>query len=222
MFEILKSSPLFASLDIRDINILISNILHQIKSFSKDEVLAYSGERVEKAIILLEGKLKGEMVDFAGSSLKIEELEPPQMVAPAFLYGPQSFFPVNLSALSDGKILIIYKNDFTQLLSNDQRVLNNYLNIVSGKAQFLSRKITFLSFKTIKEKIAYYLLNNLKSGSSNLILNQSQKALAEMFGVARPSLARSISELEEDKIIRWERNEVLIIDIQSLKSILGR
>jgi len=222
MFEILKLSPLFAGLEVQDINSLINKVLYQVRCFSNSEVLAYSGESVEKAMILLEGKLKGEMIDFAGSSLKIEELDPPQMVAAAFLYGHQSFFPVNLSALSDGKILIIYKKQFTQLLSLDQRVLSNYLNIVSGKAQFLSRKITFLSFKTIREKIAFYLLNHLKPGNMVLQLNQSQKSLAEMFGVARPSLARTISEMEEEKIIRWDRFQIVVVDILLLKSILGR
>jgi len=222
MFEALKDSPLFKGLEISDIDLLINNTLHQIKQFSNKEVLAYSGEKVEKAMILLEGKLQGEMIDFAGNSLKIEEMDPPQMVAAAFLYGPQSVFPVNLSAIADGKMLIIYKKDFTQLLSDDQRVLNNYLNIVSGKAQFLSRKITFLSFKTIKEKIAYYLLQNLRSGSQMVTMTQSQKGLAEMLGVARPSLARTISEMEADQLIRWERNQVEIINLKLLQIILGR
>lgn len=222
MFETLKASPLFKGLETEDINSLINNSSHQIKQFSNKEVLAYAGEKVEKAMILLEGKLQGEMIDFAGNSLKIEEMEPPQMVAAAFLYGPQSVFPVNLSAVSEGKMLIIFKNDFTQLLSADQRVLSNYLNIISGKAQFLSRKITFLSFKTIKEKIAYYLLQNFKTGNQVVIINQSQKGLAEMLGVARPSLARTISEMESDRLIKWERNQVEILDLKSLQGILGR
>jgi len=222
MFESLKASPLFKGLEIEDINSLINNSSHQIKQFSNKEVLAYAGEKVEKAMILLEGRLQGEMIDFAGNSLKIEEMEPPQMVAAAFLYGPQSAFPVNLSAISDGKMLVIFKNDFTQLLAADQRVLNNYLNIVSGKAQFLSRKITFLSFKTIKEKIAYYLLQNFKTGNQVVIINQSQKGLAEMLGVARPSLARTISEMQSDQLIKWERDQVEIIDLKSLQAILGR
>jgi len=222
MFEALMSSPLFSGLDSQEINVLINKVLYQIKHFSNRDVLAYAGESVERAMILLEGRLQGEMIDFAGNSLKIEELEPPQMVAAAFLYGPQSVFPVNLSAMSDGKLLVIYKKDFTQLLSADQRVLSNFLNIVSGKAQFLSGKITFLSFKTIKEKIAFFLLHQSKSGSPVTLINKSQKGLAEMFGVARPSLARTISEMEKDQLIRWERNQVVILNFKSLRAILGK
>jgi CRP/FNR family transcriptional regulator, dissimilatory nitrate respiration regulator len=222
MYEVLKVSPLFKGLEIEETTSLINNTLHQIKHFSNNEVLAYKDEKVDKAMILLNGKLQGEMIDYAGNSLKIEEIEPPQMVAAAFLYGPESVFPVNLSALSEGKMLIFYKKDFTQMLSTDQRVLINYLNIISGKAQFLSGKITFLNYKTIKEKIAHYLLQNFKSGSQIVTSNQSQKGLAELLGVARPSLARTISEMEAGQIIRWERNQVIILNLKSLQAILGK
>ena len=222
MFEILKDSQLFRGLEQNEVDSLINNTLHQIRQFSNKEVLAFSGEKVEKAMILLEGKLQGEMVDLAGNSLKIEEIEPPQMVAAAFLYGPQSVFPVNLSVVTNGKMLVIYKKDFTKMLSGDQRVLNNYLNIVSGKAQFLSRKITFLSFKTIKEKIAYFLLQNSKKDTNIIQMNHSQKSLAELLGVARPSLARTIGEMESDRLFLWERNQVTILDLQAIQAVLGK
>lgn len=231
MNTILKESPLFRGLETGEIEILIQNTQHQYKQFSNKDVIAFSGEPVEKAMILLEGKLQGEMLDFSGNRLKIEEIEPPQMVAAAFLYGPQSFFPVNLSALSEGRLLVIFKKDFTLMLSRDLRVLNNYLNIVSAKAQFLSQKITFLSLKTIREKIAYLLMQKLKKAHQDsssghkgtmVMIDQNQTELAGLMGVARPSLARTISEMETEGIIRWNRNEVFVLDPKALNSILGR
>lgn len=222
MFQVLLNSPLFRGLTINEIESLITSTAHQVKHFSARDMLAFSGERVDKAILLLEGRLQGEMVDFAGNSLKIEELEPPHMVAAAFLYGPQSVFPVNLSAKTDGRILIVYKPEFTLMLSKEPRVLNNYLNIVSSKAQFLSGKITFLNFKTIKEKIAFFLLQNIKKDEPIVPINQTQKGLSELFGVARPSLARSIGEMEEAGILKWERDRVIVLNTQELNSILGR
>lgn len=222
MLSALKESPLFKGLEIGEIETLIHHTPHQYKQFANKEVIAFSGERVEKAMLLLGGKLQGEMLDFSGNRLKIEEIEPPQMVAAAFLYGPQSVFPVNLSALSDGRLLVIFKKDFTQMLSGEPRVLNNYLNIVSGKAQFLSQKITFLSFRTIREKIAFFLLQQLKNEGSVVNIDQNQTELAVLMGVARPSLARTISEMESEGIIRWERNRVTVPDPKGLNSILGR
>jgi CRP-like cAMP-binding protein len=208
---------------LEELDDLFQKVNHQIRQFKSGELLAQAGEVVDKGLLLMQGRLQGEMVDFAGNSLKIEELEPPQMVAAAFLYGPQSKFPVFLSAKTDGKMLVIRKSEFTRMLSIEQRVMVNYINIVSGKAQFLSGKITFLSLKTIREKIAYYLLHRTTSATNNQIdIDQTQTSLADLFGVSRPSLTRTILEMEKQNVLTWSRDKVSISDMKKLNQILGR
>lgn len=221
MYQPLQASPLFKGLDANAIERIIAETPHAIKTFTKKSLLALSGEEVTQAMLLLKGKLQGEMLDFSGNSLKIEELNPPQMVAAAFLFGQQSRFPVNLSALADGELLSIKKRDFTAMLSREPQVLNNYLNIVSSKAQFLSRKITFLKFKTIREKLAFFLLQHVKQGIKSIELQQSQTSLAELFGVARPSLARTIGEMETEGVLSWNRRTVEILAPEKLREILS-
>lgn len=223
MFRILLNSPLFKGLTIDELDALFKKINYQIRQFRSGELLAQAGESVDKAFLLMQGRLQGEMVDFAGNSLKIEELDPPQMVAAAFLFGPQSIFPVHLSAKTDGKLIIILKREFTSMLSLEPRIMVNYLNIVSGKAQFLSGKITFLSLRTIREKIAYYLLQRIVKGVDNQInIDQTQTNLADLFGVTRPSLTRTILEMEKQGILAWSRERVMILNLKKLNQILGR
>jgi CRP-like cAMP-binding protein len=220
MYTNLEQSPLFRGLKSDEIENLLNNTPHQLKSFRKNELLAVSGDKVRGAMILIEGSLHGEMLDFSGNSLKIEELSPPQMVAAAFLFGKQSIFPVNLSALSDGKLVFIAKNDFTGMLTQNPGVLDNYLNIVSNKAQFLSRKISFLNFKTIREKIAFFLLQNHPQNQKIIQIKQNQTVLAELFGVARPSLARTIGDMQRDGMFIWRKKEVEILNTSLLKKVL--
>ena len=223
MYESLSGSPLFRGISTEELNSLFKKVNHHFRQFRNGELLAQAGENVDNAILLIGGRLQGEMVDFAGNSLKIEELDPPQMVAAAFLFGPQSKFPVYLSAVTDGKILIIPKNDFVSMLSIEPRVMVNFINIISGKAQFLTGKITFLSLKTIREKIAYFLLQKMKNSSnSQIYIEQTQTNLAELFGVTRPSLSRSILELEKQGVLVWKREIVKILDLPTLHQILGR
>ena len=223
MHPILLNSPLFRGLTTDELSLLFSQVKHQVRHFNAGELLAQAGDPVEKAMILMEGRLQGEMIDFAGNSLKIEELDPPQMVAAAFLFGPKGISPVFLSAKTDGKILVIQKKDFTGMLSFEPRVMVNYINIVSGKAQFLSGKITFLSLKTIKEKIAYFIMQRMKnSGNGHVPIDQTQTNLADLFGVTRPSLSRTILEMEKQYIFTWSRDQIVIKDQKKLNSILGR
>jgi CRP-like cAMP-binding protein len=214
-------SPLFANLEEEELKKLLQRTNHRLKSFKNKEIVAIAGEKVDNAMILVEGRLNGEMLDLSGKQLKIEEMDPPQMIAAAFLYGPNNVFPVNLQALSNGKLLMIYKKDFTEMLSQQPLVLNNFLNIISGKAQFLSQKITFLSLKTIREKIAFFILQRLQKNNTIAEIDKNQTQLAALMGVARPSLARTIGELESENIIHWGKNHVNVLDSGKLEKILN-
>jgi CRP-like cAMP-binding protein len=214
-------SPLFANLEEEELKKLLQRTNHRLKSFKNKEIVAIAGEKVDNAMILVEGRLNGEMLDLSGKQLKIEEMDPPQMIAAAFLYGPNNVFPVNLQALSNGKLLMIYKKDFTEMLSQQSLVLNNFLNIISGKAQFLSQKITFLSLKTIREKIAFFILQRLQKNNTIAEIDKNQTQLAALMGVARPSLARTIGELESENIIHWGKNHVNVLDSGKLEKILN-
>ena len=107
------------------------------------------------------------------------------------------------------------------MLQSSKSVLVNFVDIVSSRGQFLSSKIKFLSFTTIKGKLAQYLLDlSGKSGSLRFSLPRSQSQLSELFGVARPSIGRAMSELNHDGIIRTEGKEVTILDPARLTGLL--
>jgi CRP-like cAMP-binding protein len=96
------------------------------------------------------------------------------------------------------------------------------MSIISNRAQFLSNKIKFLSFQSIKGKLALYLLERVKmTGSDTIILDKSQAQLAELFGVTRPSLGRAVRELHEDMLIEAKAKQIKILDKQRLSGLLN-
>ena len=118
-------------------------------------------------------------------------------------------------------ILTLSKASFLILLQTNQKVLTNYLNSISDRAQFLSNKIKFLSFQTIKGKIAHYLLQLMhKTGKTEFILPKSHQELAEMFGVTRPSLSRAFRELNTEKILFSVGKKIKILDKNRILSYL--
>ena len=72
-----------------------------------------------------------------------------------------------------------------------------YLNTSATHSQMLANKLKFLSFKTIKGKLAQYLLALAGPDRDMVELPLTQNNLAEQFGVARPSLARALGEMAE-------------------------
>ena len=220
MYTKLSNSPLFKGIAPNEIEQLISNVPYQIKKYNEETYVASRTDECKSLMIVVKGSVRGEMLDYSGKLLKVEDIYAPRPIAPAFLYGKNNRFPVDVIANSEVSILILPKGSVLRLFQKSDIFLNNYLNAISNRAQFLSQRIWFLSFKTIKGKLAQYILNLLKDNMNGITLPLSQKELAEFFGVARPSLARALGDMEKDGIIDVKRREVTIIDKNRLVEII--
>ena len=221
IIELLGKCTLFSGMNNLEISGVLSGHLGRIKSYSRNVLIAQAGDEVRFLHILLQGTVKGEMVDYTGKVIKIEDISPTRPLAPAFLFGKQNRYPVNITCGEDAILLSIPRDRFLVILQESEKVLVNFINIVSSRGQFLSNKIKFLSFTTIKGKLAQYLLDlSAQTGSLSFILPHSQSQLSELFGVARPSIGRAIGELNQDDIIGSEGKKVEILDQAGLTSYL--
>ncbi len=222
LFAQLAGTNIFRGLRAEDIAGLLDGKPFRIREYARDEYIAYSQDTCHDMLLVVKGSVRGEMSDFSGKKLKIEDIVAPRPLAAAFIFGKENRYPVDIIANEPSTIMTVPRDVLIFLLQHSQVVLQNYLNAISSRTQFLSNKIRFLSFKTIKEKIANYVLNQLQRDSARLILNQSQTELADFFGVTRPSLARALAEMEEEGLLRVERREITILDKEKLNKLLNK
>ncbi len=192
---------------------------HRLRKYSAGSLIAQNGEVVSSLMVVVSGTVKGEMVDYSGKVIKIEDVPAPGSLAAAFMFGGRNVFPVNVVSVSDSEILSILKVDFLRLLVENEKILVNFLNLISNRSQFLSEKIKFLNFKTIKGKLAQYILQKASAGQSEIVFDMTQNDMAEFFGVARPSIARAIGELEDDGLIITKGRNVRILDLKGLTGL---
>lgn len=210
--EILCQCPLFRGISPEGLSGLFQQVHYQVKTYAKGELIVNAGEICNRLMIIQQGSVKAEMTDYSGKTIKIEDMVAPWPLATAFLFGKENRFPVTVSATLDVQMLSIPKDEFVKLLQMNALILNNYLNTISTRAQFLSQKLKFLSFKTIRQKIAHYLLELAGDRLQTVEITQSQGQLAEMFGVTRPSLARALGEMCQEGLIETDRRYIKILD----------
>jgi CRP-like cAMP-binding protein len=205
-------APLFNGLTENEVEQIFKLIPYYIRKYRTGSMIASAGEKVQSLRIVISGIVKGEMVDYSGKVIKIEDIPAPGALAPAFIFGARNSFPVNVVAVSDVDLLVIDKPAFLKLLMQSDAILLNFLNMISSRSQFLSEKIKFLNFKTIKSKLAQYILQNTGPGKTVLTLGMKQDDLAEFFGVARPSVARALGEMEDGGLIEAKGKYIRVID----------
>jgi CRP-like cAMP-binding protein len=211
-YSLLSDAPLFKGMNPCDIETILNSVPFRVRKFQSASMIAQTGEPINSLMIIVSGVVKAEMVDFAGRVIKIEDISAPEALASAFIFGGRNRFPVNVISVSDVELLLIDKPDFLKLLRNNDTVLVNFLNMVSNRSQFLSEKIKFLNFKTIKGKLAHYILQKAEKNTHYVILDRTQNDLANFFGVTRPSVARALSDLEADGFIVAKGKSIRIIN----------
>ena len=193
-YSLLKNIGIFRTFNEKQIENIFSKIHYQIKDYPKNELVFFRGDTINHIIIILEGLCKGEMQKLNGDSIVIDYIPSQQIVAPAFIFGDVSTFPVDLITVEKTKLLFLDKNDFLELLQTDKTLLINFINEISNKGQLLSKRIWFnFTNKTITEKIISYVKQNQKNGIITFYPNISE--LAKKFEITRPSLSREISSL---------------------------
>lgn len=215
MIKNLSNIPLFKGLSEEELEDNLNKIVFQKKNYPSGTLIITQGEDCNRLMILTEGIVKGEMISPAGKSLKIEDMEAPTVLASAFIFGEKNIFPVNIISSSDVSFIVIYKEELLKLFRINEQILKNFLKMISSRAQFLSEKLRFLSFKSLRAKIAFYISN--EAGQTKTFkMRHSQQELADLFGVARPSVGRILLQLQEEGIIDIRYKQVMILNQSGL------
>ncbi len=191
---------------------IFGNVRYSIKKFSKGSLIYTSGEKVEKLMILIEGEVITEMVDFNGKILEVERMKSPDILASALLFSKDNFLPVDVLAVKDVAMLYIEKEDLIRLFQSNNVLLLSFLEDIGEKFQFVTAKLRVNSFHTIREKITMYLLNlyNQQNKSSELTIPLTLEELANLFGVTRPSLSRVFSQMQKEGLFVKRGNKIFL------------
>ena len=220
-FEKMILSPIFNGLTADDLKDLLTNIHCDVQSFAKGEILAMQDEPCNRLIILIDGYVKAEMADASAKVVKVEDIYAPNPLAVLFLFGKNNRFPVQVTAKENVSALIIPKPSVLKMLQQNEQVLLNFLNISAMYASMLSKKLHFMSFRTIRQKLAMYFLELTKPNKSEAELDRTQLALSEYFGVSRPSLARELANMQDDGLIEINKKHVRILNKNKLVQLIS-
>ncbi len=221
--EQLSEIEIFKGVKKEEIKKLFDSINYKTKIVEKGNTVAFRGEEIRELIIIGEGEVHTEMQNLNGDSIIVDKLSSGSVLAGAFIFGKDNRFPVDVIANIKTELIYIPKKELLKLFQVNEELLLKYLEVISNKTQFLSKKIWFsFNNKSINNKLIAYLLNNMNRDNC-VILKNSIKEIAQMFGVARPSLSRVLKNfVDEGILIRVNRNTLKISSKKELLSKVGR
>ena len=221
MIPALVNNPLFRGITLERLFADLEEISFHTRSYKKGEILAQQGAVCNRLVILTKGSVRGEMIDYSGRLIKVEDIAAPRAIAPLFLFGEENRYPVEVTANEPTEVIELPKSSVLSLFRKNEQFLENYMNLSANYARTLSDKLFFMSFKTIRQKLASYLLRLYKQQQqTHIALDRSQQELSDYFGVSRPSLARELAHMQEDGLLIADRKHITILQKEELVRLI--
>ena len=221
MIPTLVNNPLFRGITPERLSADLEEISFHTRSYKKGEILAQQGAVCNRLVILTKGSVRGEMIDYSGRLIKVEDIAAPRAIAPLFLFGEENRYPVEVTANEPTEVIELPKSSVLSLFRKNEQFLENYMNLSANYARTLSDKLFFMSFKTIRQKLASYLLRLYKQQQqTHITLDRSQQELSDYFGVSRPSLARELAHMQEDGLLIADRKHITILQKEELVRLI--
>lgn len=221
LINVLKQCILMKGFLDNDIEELLKNINYSINSFSKGEIIALEGSNCSSIGIVLNGSVEVQKIYASGKTMTISKLNEGHIFGEVILFSNRNTYPATIASPENSKIMFISKDNMLKLCSINSRFLNNFMTLLSNKILMLNNKLRNISYKTIRQKIASYILEEYEMQQKlNITLSCTKKEMAEQLGIPRPSLSRELISMKEEGIIDFVKNTINILDIELLEEVL--
>lgn len=211
--EALQQCPLFQGIDSVDIEIALSGVGYRMVSYQKHDVYVLAGMPCRYADIVVEGTLVCRMASLSGKQVEVSRLRRGNMIAPAFIFAKDNAMPVSVETDSKVSICRMTPDALCRLIDEDEHIRMNFLRTLSDIDVFLTHKMKVLSLFTVREKVAWLLLERAREQKSMEIhLFRSRQEIADSFGIQKYSLMRVLADFEKAGAIQIDGKKITILD----------
>jgi len=225
VYQVLNKCALFRNIDEKELEMLVGCLGAQVKSFTSDEYIFFSGDEVNYVGIIITGVVEIMKESLAGNKHIIAFLGPADMFAEGIVCTAKRISPVTVKVKEEAKVLFIPYERIIKSCGNSCifhiSLIQNMMVVLGEKNVNLNRKLELLTLKGMREKIASYLLNEAKDRNSNMfqiMLNRTE--LADFLNVSRTSMCRELTRMKEEGLIDFYGNSFKLLNKPDLAQCL--
>ena len=211
----LEKNELFNNVDKTKMLKILGNLKYSIVSYKKGEVIFQEEEICSAIGLIIDGTINIERIYPNGKSIVMSKFKDGDVFGEALLFSKVNKYPATVIALSDCKVLYLTKNEIIKLFSVENKLMENFMMLLSEKIIILNNKIRSISLKSVRQKVVDYILcEYMNEKNEEIKLKYSKEEIANDIGIPRPSLSRELIKLRDEGLINFSRNKITILNIE--------
>jgi CRP-like cAMP-binding protein len=217
----LAACALFQGFTHAELQKLLGELSPSRRAYAKDEVIAVEGDECEAIGIILDGSLRVERILPSGKLVIVDYLNAGNSFGEAVLFSEADSYPATLTANEPSSAIFLPREDISGLCCRSSHFLGNFLRLLSDKILMLNRKIKTLSFQSVRQKVANYLLEEAARQKTDLlVLPCLRREMADLLGIPRPSLSRELAAMQAEGWIHFDRRTIRLVQPDRLDDSL--
>lgn len=219
----LRNVPLFSSLHREAMHALTSEMEH--RSFKKGEIIVREGDKAAGFTVIREGSAKAYRTTADGREQILYIFPVNDYFGARFLF-TEAEVPYTVEALEPTLVCILSKSQFSKLLVEHTQVALEIIEAMANRLSRLESAMQSMGGRNADMRIAGFLLEfkdsygKYKDGYLEITLPLSREGLANYLGLARETLSRKLTQLEDDGIIELIGPKVIrLLDLERLNDL---
>lgn len=192
------------------------------KVFDANAYIFSQENRPQYLYILNTGKVHLLKTFPSGKQNILYQIHEKEVFGENFFFAVNSIYGYDAIAVEEAEVLMIpysfIYSPCSKICEHHKRMIYNLLNIQSKNNLKMLTKINIVSNTTIKQKIALWLFDTMEHQKGKMI-PMTREELADYLGVTRPSLSRTLMEMQKEGWIKIQGKEISMIDVEKLESL---
>lgn len=184
----------------------------RVVNYKKNETIICEGAPCHSIGIVLSGRTIATQVTPSGESLVVQLFEANDVFALALMNEKYAIYPFSILADKNSEVLFINFSCIEALLATDIQFNHNVIQYLSTRMQGLKSKLQTLQHKDVRSRLMTYLSDCMnQTGRVTFELPHSKTLIAEILGVARPSISRELHHMVSDGLVNLHDNNQIEI-----------
>ncbi|MDD4220341.1 MAG: Crp/Fnr family transcriptional regulator [Sphaerochaetaceae bacterium] len=211
----LSKVPLFASLDHGSLTKITSQMQH--KSYRKGETIIREGSPSMGFTVIQQGSAKAYRITGDGREQILYIFPTYDYFGARFLF-TEEVVPYSVEALEDSQVCILSKKLLMTLLAEHPPVAIELIEAMANRMRRLELVIQSMGGRNADMRIASLLLEFIdtygKKTERGIVvkLPLSREGIANYLGIARETLSRKLTQMEEDGIISFLDSRLMLVE----------
>ena len=216
----LTKTPLFQGIAPKELEQMLGCLGASARQYGKGQTIYHVGENVEQMGVVATGSVHVVQDDVWGNRSIWAQVGPGQVFAETYASLPGEVLNVGVEAVEETQVLFLDVGRVLQVCPGGcpfhSRLLRNLLQVMALKNLNLTRKISHITPRSIRERMLAYLSNEaVRQGTMDFRIPFNRQQLADYLSVDRSALSAELSKMKREGLLDYQKNHFVLHGVEA-------